>query len=489
MLARRVGVAGITAGLRGLRVGAPACARCLATAPSERERTPTPEQVAANPADDVADASRRADIDRRRYGSTRENVAATELGEDISAGRSRTYVREDDIEKQTAATLYEILRQDLHRRQNLPLLREGVNLKRTGSGLAHTPDVRDVWLTPDGDRPAEKQKKTERQRQRDKHVVPQHRKYLAHGKVRTGGSPFKRQKLENNRRAVVARQRIAEREREAQGVEEEEKPQNAEGYQQLVEEKIQLAMSQGELDPTKNRYVGVDMLALSRGEGDPEVAAAFGRNGTRPAHVSTADFLVGERDRSQAILSLDCGFHTVALRVADESHAEEPGGGAAVGVHEEGYQRGRALTARGPRALLAASAPALGGVGGAGGGGRDSLAALAGARRAGGGGGQVAQQKDQGLQPRLPRALREDGLLPGARAGPGGARRSETRHARRRSHGHLHLKSIACVARTRGQALFAAPAWHYTGSAKKAMVPRRSMSKHLCSVRRDQGGR
>ena len=316
MLARRVGVAGITAGLRGLRVGAPACARCLATAPSERERTPTPEQVAANPADDVADASRRADIDRRRDGSTRENVAATELGEDISAGRSRTYVREDDIEKQTAATLYEILRQDLHRRQNLPLLREGVNLKRTGSGLAHTPDVRDVWLTPDGDRPAEKQKKTERQRQRDKHVVPQHRKYLAHGKVRTGGSPFKRQKLENNRRAVVARQRIAEREREAQGVEEEEKPQNAEGYQQLVEEKIQLAMSQGELDPTKNRYVGVDMLALSRGEGDPEVAAAFGRNGTRPAHVSTADFLVGERDRSQAILSLDCGFHTVALRVA-----------------------------------------------------------------------------------------------------------------------------------------------------------------------------
>ena len=133
---------------------------------------------------------------------------------------------------------------------------------------------------------------------------------------------------------MVARQRIAEREREAQGVEEEEKPQNAEGYQQLVEEKIQLAMSQGELDPTKNRYVGVDMLALSRGEGDPEVAAAFGRNGTRPAHVSTADFLVGERERLQNHPShWAAGFTPLALRIADEPHAEEPRCRTAVGVH------------------------------------------------------------------------------------------------------------------------------------------------------------
>jgi hypothetical protein len=96
---------------------------------------------------------------------------------------------------------------DLHRRQNLPLLRSEVRVKRTGSGLAHTPEIADTWLTTDGEKP--KSDKTEHQRQRDKHIVPQHRKYLTHGKVRTGGSSYKRQKLDDQRRVTVARQRIA----------------------------------------------------------------------------------------------------------------------------------------------------------------------------------------------------------------------------------------------------------------------------------------
>lgn len=171
------------------------------------EQAAKPYQAPANPADRASSTSRRKDIDRSRYGRTRANVAEAELGEDISAGRSRTYVREDDIESQTSTTLPEILRMDLHRRQNLPLLRKEVRVKRTGSGLAHTPEIADTWLTTDGEKP--KAEKTERQRQRDKHIVPQHRKYLTHGKIRTGGSSYKRQKLDDQRRATVARQRIA----------------------------------------------------------------------------------------------------------------------------------------------------------------------------------------------------------------------------------------------------------------------------------------
>jgi hypothetical protein len=171
------------------------------------EQAPKPYQAPANSADRASSTSRRKDIDRSRYGRTRANVAESELGDDISAGRSRTYVREDDIESQTSTTLPEILRMDLHRRQNLPLLRSEVRVKRTGSGLAHTPEIADTWLTTDGEKP--KGEKTERQRQRDKHIVPQHRKYLSHGKIRTGGSSYKRQQLDDRRRATVARQRIA----------------------------------------------------------------------------------------------------------------------------------------------------------------------------------------------------------------------------------------------------------------------------------------
>lgn len=229
-----------------------------------------PEQAKANAADNAAATSRRADIDRSRYGSSRADVAATEAAEDISAGRSRTYVREDGIAEQTATTLPEILRMDLHRRQNLPLLRSEIKVKRTGSGLNHAPEIRDVWLTQDGEKP--KSERTEKQRQRDKHIVPQHRKYLTHGRVSAGGhSPYKRQQLDDARRANVARQRITERERSAAGIEEEERPTDSGGYQELVEKKIQAGIGQGMFDTKVLKYAGVDLLAASRGQGDMEV--------------------------------------------------------------------------------------------------------------------------------------------------------------------------------------------------------------------------
>lgn len=203
---RRVGVTGpgiVTPLVTGVKLSWERLLRAHTTATPELK----PFQAPANAADRASSTSRRKYIDRSRYGRTRANVAEIELGEDISAGRSRTYVREDDIESQTSTTLPEILRMDLHRRQNLPLLRSEVRVKRTGSGLAHTPEIADTWLTTDGEKP--KSDKTEHQRQRDKHIVPQHRKYLTHGKVRTGGSSYKRQKLDDQRRVTVARQRIA----------------------------------------------------------------------------------------------------------------------------------------------------------------------------------------------------------------------------------------------------------------------------------------
>ena len=144
----------------------PAHIRRLATATEQAQVPPTtaelhraalaaakghrPEQAKANATDSAADSSRRADIDRSRYGSTRADVATTEAGEDISAGRSRTYVREEGIAEQTSTTLPEILRMDLHRRQNLPLLRSEVRVKRTvrpQRNVYHSGDCSALFLT------------------------------------------------------------------------------------------------------------------------------------------------------------------------------------------------------------------------------------------------------------------------------------------------------------------------------------------------------
>ncbi len=59
----------------------------------------------------------------------------------------------------------------------------------------------------------------------------------------------------------------AERERAAAGIEEEERPTDQAGYQELVERKIQAGIAQGQFDTKRLKYAGVDLLAASRGQG------------------------------------------------------------------------------------------------------------------------------------------------------------------------------------------------------------------------------
>ena len=65
----------------------------------------------------------------------------------------------------------------------------------------------------------------------------------------------------------------AERERAAAGIEEEERPSDEAGYQELVERKIQAGIAQGQFDTKQLKYAGVDLLAASRGQGGTQKQA------------------------------------------------------------------------------------------------------------------------------------------------------------------------------------------------------------------------
>jgi hypothetical protein len=59
-------------------------------------------------------------------------------------------------------------------------------------------------------------------------------------------------------------------------MEEEERPTDINGYQELVEKKIQAGIAQGQFDTKALKYAGVDLLAANRGQGDLEVQRVFG---------------------------------------------------------------------------------------------------------------------------------------------------------------------------------------------------------------------
>lgn len=236
----------------------------------------------------AADSSRRTDVDRSRQVKVRGG--RDHVPEDFS----RTYVREEEEDKATADTLPEILQQDLHRRQHLKLLRKDVRIRREGSsGLAHTPDM-GPGILHDAEGEVVK-----RVKERNKHKIAAHRRFLSHPKVKSGGSPAERAKMDKQRRINVAVANISDMRKEQAGVdiEEDEKPVNESGYTKLVEGKIQVAMAEGQFDRKKLKYAGLDLLALRRGQGDPEIAARFGIN--RPSSVSSADFILNRMMKDQ----------------------------------------------------------------------------------------------------------------------------------------------------------------------------------------------
>ena len=228
----------------------------------------------------AAESSRRK-IDRSR------NVKVRGGRDHVPEDFSRTYVREEEEDKATADTLPEILQQDLHRRQDLKLLRSNVLIRREGSsGLAHTPGISQDLHDVDGEVAVKKVK------ERNKHKIAAHRRFLSHPKVKAGGSPAQRAKLDKQRRINVALANVADMKKEQAGIDldEEEKPTNESGYTKLVEGKIQVKMAEGDFDSKKLKYSGLDLLALRRGQGDPEIAARFGVN--RPSSLSNADFML-----------------------------------------------------------------------------------------------------------------------------------------------------------------------------------------------------
>jgi hypothetical protein len=122
---------------------------------------------------------------------------------------------------------------------------------------------------------------------RDKHVVPQHRRWLTNPKVKSFGSPQQRQRVENSRRVMVARKRVHEHQREKLGAaaEEEDKPENLLEYQSLVEKKIQIAMADGVFENLKLK--GADFLAAYRGD-----AGSNQRLVNRNPYVNNGEFLM-----------------------------------------------------------------------------------------------------------------------------------------------------------------------------------------------------
>lgn len=64
-----------------------------------------------------------------------------------------------------------------------------------------------------------------------------------------------------------------------------------------MEGRIQTAMADGELDMARNKWCGLDLLAARKGVGDPLAVKRFGLD--RPAHVSSADFILNRMVQDQ----------------------------------------------------------------------------------------------------------------------------------------------------------------------------------------------